>query len=314
MADKKLSGKRLSDDVMNFVFEERGISNEVSSIAEDIFSQITDSIKKKISQEEVTADDTIHFKDGFTYIDYGLRFSVEWDFYNVGNVADMTREMITFASANITKGIMRVSLNAIRFHYDSAYFKETIQHETMHFFENYMRGYVPYKKQDIYNKAYGLLKQTDIRLSDVQKYAAEIIYISTAYEQRAFANGAYRHIMSRCNGNGFDFRRAMMETKLYAWLKETERAVAFFSKYEGDEPEIIHELNEYSMDFSELMATAKGAMKNITRQLGRIVSKSMDDVEKECPMSGAINPEPNEARERRISEEWTRLNKKYFLC
>lgn len=35
--------------------------------------------------------------------------------------------------------IMRVSLSTIRLHYDSAYFKETIQHETMHFFENYMR-------------------------------------------------------------------------------------------------------------------------------------------------------------------------------
>lgn len=314
MVDKKPSGKRLSDAVMDFVFEERGISNEVSSIAENIFSRITESIKKKISQEEVTADDTIHFKDSFTYNDYGLRFSVEWDFYNVGNAADMTREMITFANANITKGIMRVSLNAIRLHYDSAYFKETIQHETTHFFENYMRGYVPYKKQDIYNKAYGILKQTDVKLSDIQKYAAEIIYISTAYEQRAFANGAYRHIMSRSISSGFDFRQAMMETKLYAWLKETERAVLFFSRYKGDEPEIIHELSEYSMDYPEFMATARGAMKNITRQLGRIVSKAMDDMEKECPMSGAINPETNEDRERRISEEWRRLNKKYFLC
>lgn len=313
MADKKLSGKRLSDDVMNFVFEERGISNEVLSIAEDVSSRITNDIQKRISQEGISPHSTVHFKDSFVFEEYGIRFSVEWDFYNAGSPAEMTREMITFASANITKGIMRISLNAIRFHYDSAYFKETIQHETMHFFENYMRGYVPYKKQDIYNKAYGILKQTGVKLSDIQKYAAEIIYISTAYEQRAFANGAYKHIMSRCNGRGFDFRRAMMETKLYAWLKETERAAAFFSKYKGDEPEITHVLSQYDMDFPEFMSTAKGAVKNITRQLGRVVSKAMDDCEKECPMDRAINPETNEERNRRISEEWRRLNEKYFL-
>lgn len=308
-----ISGKRLSDEVMDFVFEERGISNEVSSIAEDVSSRIANDIQERINQEGMSPYSSLHFKDGFVFEEYGIRFSVEWDFYNAGSPAEITREMITFASANITKGIIRVSLTAIRFHYDSAYFKETIQHEVMHFFENYMRGYVPYKKQDIYNKAYGLLKQTDVRLSDVQKYAAEIIYISTAYEQRAFANGAYRHIMSRCTGRGFDFRRAMMETKLYAWLKETERAVVFFSKYKGDEPEITHVLSEYDMDFPEFMSTAKGTIKNITRQLGRIVSKAMDDVEKECPMSGAINPETNEERNRRISEEWRKLNDKYFL-
>ena len=182
-----------------------------------------------------------------------------------------------------------------------------------HFFENYTRGYIPYKKQDIYGKAYGLLKQTGTKIPDIQKYAAEIIYISTAYEQRAFANGAYRHMMTRSKGGVCDFRRAMTETKLYAWLKETERAIKFFSTYKGDEPEITHVLSEYDMDFPEFMSTAKGAITNITRQLARIVSKAMNDAEKECPMSGAINPESNEARARRISEEWARLNQNYFL-
>ena len=128
-----ISGKHLSDEVMDFVFDERGISNEVSSIAEDVSSRITNDIQERINQEGMSPYSSVHFKDGFVFEEYGIRFSVEWHFYNAGSPAEITQEMITFASANITKGIIRVSLIAIRFHYDTAYFKETIQHEVMHY-------------------------------------------------------------------------------------------------------------------------------------------------------------------------------------
>lgn len=323
---------KLSDEIIEFLYEDRGVSDEVSSIAGVITSNILKEVTDVITQEKIKPDQKFEWKGTYLFSGYGIKINVRWAFYNVGDESQITDEMRTSASANISRQEMKVTLLSVRWNYNAASFKETIQHETMHFFENFKRGYAPYKEQERYNKAYEYLNQgdntdknkkkelseTDKTVLKIKKYIAEIIYISTEYEQRAFANGAYRYLMSYQEDSFTDFKTRMQNTKLFGWLKEVEQAIEFFNNYDGDPKLIDKELEEYGIDRIELMAIARGARKNILRQLGRVVSKAIDDAEtlNENEWHSAIYPETEEEIEekrRRRDKRWIMLNEKYFL-
>lgn len=313
---------RLTEGVVRFLYEDRGIAEEVTYIASAIYREIVSLIGTEIAKNKVGRDECFSTEGEFSFSEYGIRINVAWKYYNVGDESQITDEMRTFAEANITKGKMLVSLLSVGLEYNASSFKETIQHETMHFFENFKRGYAPYKGQGLYNKAYRILKRKSDdgekfpkKVIKIRNYIAKIIYISTAYEQRAFANGAYSYLMSCQDDASFGFRNAMKRTKLFAWLKEVEKIIEFFNEYDGDFKFIDKGLEPYGLNFVEFMTVAEGAKKNITRQLGRIVSKAIDDVEKlnENTYRGAIIIESEEEKKRRRTIRWTALNEKYFL-
>lgn len=318
--------KKLSDEIINFINEDRGVSDEVSQIAMVITSNIIKEISDAINQEDILPNQYFERKGDYLFSGYGIKINVQWSFYNVGDSSQITNEMRTSAVANISKHEMTVTLLSVNMRYDISSFKETIQHETMHFFENYKRGYAPYKEQGRYDKAYNYLKQnagdstnndvldeTSKTILKIRRYIAEIIYISTAYEQRAFANGAYSYLMLHQKDAAFKFSTAIQGTKLFDWLKEIEDAIKFLAEYNG-EPELLEsELEEYKIDRFELMSIAKGARKNLIRQMGRIISKAIDDTEKQYPSHSAIIPENAEEKSARLTKMWTMLNKKYFL-
>lgn len=315
---------KLSDEIIEFIYEDRGVSDEVSIIAGVITSNILKQVMVIIIQENILPDRSIKREGNYLFSGYGIKINVLWTFYNVGYESQITDEMRTSASAKISRQEMNVTLLSVRLEYNPASFRETIQHEAMHFFENFKRGYIPYKDQDKYNKAYGYLKQNNKiavdkadketkKILEYKNYIAKVIYISTAYEQRAFANGAYRYLMSHQEDAAFKFSTAMQGTKLFSWLKVVEKAIEFFNEYDGDLEPIDEELEDYGIDRIELMTIAIGARKNILRLIGRIVSKAMDDTEEQYPSHSAIIPESDEDKNRRLTEKWTRLNKKYFL-
>ena len=315
---------RLSDEIINFIYEDRGVSEEVSQITEVIFSNIIREITNIIIQERIEPNQYFKRKGNYLFSDYGIKINVRWTFYNVGDESQVTDEMKSFAEANISKQEMAITLFSIGLRYNPSSFKETIQHEVMHFFENFKRGYTPYKEREKYDIAYKYLSQnknvdtekmdeTAEKIFKYKEYIAKIIYISTTHEQGAFANGAYAYLMSHQEDASSKFGTAMQKTKLFAWLKEVEKAINFFNEYDGDLEPIDKELEKYKIDRAELMSIANGAKKNLQRQLGRIVSKAIDDTEKQYPTHRAIIPESDENKSRRLTEKWVRLNRKYFI-
>lgn len=323
---------RLINEVTQFIHEDRGVSEEASYIASAIYDKIMKSVKSRFTDEDFMKKDRFTADGNFIFSKYGIKINVIWNFYNVPDGYKITNDMLTSALANITRGEMKITLLSVNWSYNEASFRETIQHETMHFFENFKRGYVPYKDQNRYNKAYGYLKKgvnadknkkrklskTEKNILKIRKYIAEILYISTEYEQRAFANGAYRYLMSYRRDSFTGFRSRMQGTKLFGWLKEVEQAIEFFNNYDGDPKLIDKELEEYGIDRIELMTIARGARKNILRQLGRVVSKAIDDADalNENEWHCAIYPETDEEideKRRRRDKRWIMLNEKYFL-
>lgn len=316
----------LTKEIIDFLFEDRGVSDEVSQIAMIVTSNILKEISDVVIREKILPTQYFEWRGNYPFSGYGIKINVQWTFYNVGHNSQITSKMRTSAVANISRHEMTVTLLSVNMKYNASSFKETIQHEAMHFFENFKRGYVPYKEQRKYDKAYNYLKQNASidtnnekldkaakTVLEIKKYIAEIIYISTAYEQRAFANGAYSYLMQHQEDAAFKFSTAMQGTKLFSWLKVVEKAIEFFNEYNGDLKPIDEELEDYGIDRIELMTIAIGARKNILRLIGRIVSKAMDDTEEQYPSHSAIIPESDEDKNRRLTEKWTRLNKKYFL-
>lgn len=316
----------LTKEIIDFLFEDRGVSEEVSQIAMIVTNNILKEISDVIIQEKILPNQYFELKGNYPFSGYGIKINVQWTFYNVGDNSQITNKMRTSAVANISRHEMTVTLLSVNMKYNASSFKETIQHEAMHFFENYKRGYAPYKEQSKYDKAYNYLKQnasividngkldeTAKTILEIKKYIAEIIYISTAYEQRAFANGAYSYLMQHQEDASFKFSTAIQGTKLFDWLKEIEDAINFLTEYNG-KPELLEtELEEYKIDRFELMSIAKGARKNLIRLTGRIISKAMDDTEKQYPSHTVIIPENDEEKAARLTRMWTMLNKKYFL-
>ena len=264
----------LTKEIIDFLFEDRGVSDEVSQIAMIVTSNILKEISNVVIQEKILPSQYFEWKGNYPFSGYGIKINVQWTFYNVGDNSQITNKMRTSAVANISRHEMTVTLLSVNMKYNASSFKETIQHEAMHFFENYKRGYAPYKEQSKYDKAYNYLKQNaNININnekldevaktvlEIKKYIAEIIYISTAYEQRAFANGAYSYLMQHQEDGSFKFSTAIQGTKLFDWLKEIEDAIDFFTEYNG-KPELLEtELEEYKIDRFELMSIAKGARK-----------------------------------------------------
>lgn len=316
----------LTKEIIDFLFEDRGVSDEVSQIAMIVTSNILKEISDVVIREKILPTQYFEWRGNYPFSGYGIKINVQWTFYNVGHNSQIISKMRTSAVANISRHEMSVTLLSVNMKYNASSFKETIQHEAMHFFENFKRGYVPYKEQHKYNKAYNYLKQnasidTNNEKLDkaaktvlgIKKYIAEIIYISTAYEQRAFANGAYSYLMQHQEDASFKFSTAIRGTKLFGWLKEIENAIDFFTEYKGSPDLLGDELEEYKIDRFELMSIAKGARKNLIRLMGRIISKAIDDTEKQYPSHTAIIPENVEEKTARITKMWTMLNKKYFL-
>lgn len=102
----------LTKEIIDFLFEDRGVSDEVSQIAMIVTSNILKEISDVIIQEKILPNQYFEWKGTYPFSGYGIKINVRWTFYNVGDNSQITNKMRTSAVANISRHEMTVTGNS----------------------------------------------------------------------------------------------------------------------------------------------------------------------------------------------------------
>ena len=289
--------------------EERSISNEVTLMSTEIFYRIMG----KIQPYSISTDmgNQFEYKHGnFIYSKLNISFNVSWDFYNIGNETPRTSEMNQFASADLSKKAINITIVAINGRINSDSVIESIQHEISHFFEVSKRQGVPYKNMFQYKLAVTILQQEE-KFTEIMVAIAEVIYISNKFEQRAFGNGAYRYLMNHTDDYFHNFNNAIKKTKLYKYLTLIDNDIELLKDNSDAEYEITETLKRFEIPYEDFMDLAKSAREGLVRMCGRIKSKAIDDYESTHDIHRRFVRETKEGKVLR-EKYLMKLNDKYF--
>lgn len=300
---------KLIFEINEKINEEHSISNEVTLMSTEIFYRIMG----KIQPYSISTDmgKQLEYKHGnFKYSKLNISFDVSWDFYNVGNETPRTPEMNQFASADLSKKAINITIVAINGRINNDSVIESIQHEISHFFEVSKRQGVPYKNMFQYKLAVTILQQEE-KFTDIMVAIAEIIYISYKFEQRAFGNGAYRYLMNHTDDYPHNFNNAIQETKLYKYLCSLEKDIETLTITKDTEYEITETLKRFEITYKALMSSAHSAREGLARMCGRIKSKAIDDYESTHDIHRRFVREIKEGKVLR-EKYLMKLNDKYF--
>lgn len=300
---------KLLFEINEKIYEERSISNEVTLMSTEIFYRIMG----KIQPYSISTDmgNQFEYKHGnFKYSKLNISFNVSWDFYNVGDKTPRTPKMKQFASSDIGKRTISVTIVAVNGKINNESIWEPIQHEVSHFFETSKRKGVPYKNMFQYKLAVTILQQEE-KFTDIMVAIAEIIYIGYKFEQRAFGNGAYRYLMNHTDDYFHNFNNAIKKTKLYKYLTLIDNDIELLKDNSDAEYEITETLKRFEIPYEDFMDLAKSAREGLVRMCGRIKSKAIDDYEQVHDIHKQLIRETEERRKAR-TDYLVELNKKYF--
>ena len=300
---------KLLFEINEKMYEERSISNEVTLMSTEIFYRIMG----KIQPYSISTDmgNQFEYKHGnFIYSKLNISFNVSWDFYNVGDKTPRTPKMKQFASSDIGKRTISVTIVAVNGKINNDSIWESIQHEVSHFFETSKRKGVPYKNMFQYKLAVTILQQEE-KFTDIMVAIAEIIYISNKFEQRAFGNGAYRYLMNHTDDYFHNFNNAIKKTKLYKYLTLIDNDIELLKDNSDAEYEITETLKRFEIPYEDFMDLAKSAREGLVRMCGRIKSKAIDDYERTHNIHSSYIRESKEGKELR-EKYLMKLNDKYF--
>lgn len=289
--------------------EERSISNEVTLMSTEVFYRIMHEIQP-LSLSTGMGEKYVYKHGNFVYSKLNISFNVSWNFYNIGNKTPRTPEMNQFASADLSKKSINITIVAINGRINNDSIIESIQHEISHFFEVSKRQGAPYKNMFQYKLAVTILQQEE-KFTEIMVAIAEIIYISYRFEQRAFGNGAYRYLMSHTDDYPHNFNNAIQKTKLYKYLCSLNKDIKTLTITKETEYEIRETLKRFEISYKALMSSAHSARDGLIRMCGRIKSKAIDDYERTHDIHSSYIRKSKEEKELR-EKYLMKLNDKYF--
>lgn len=289
--------------------EDRSISNEVTLMSTEVFYRIMSIVQPSSSSTEMLKRYE-HKYGEFEYSKLNISFNVSWDFYNIGNETPRTPEMKQFASADLSKKAISITIVAINGRINNDSVIESIQHEISHFFEVSKRQGVPYKNMFQYKLAVTILQQEE-KFTEIMVAIAEVIYISYKFEQRAFGNGAYRYLMNHTDDYFHNFNNAIKKTKLYQYLTLIDDDIELLKDNSDAEYEITETFKRFEIPYEDFMDLAKSAREGLVRMCGRIKSKAIDDYERTHNIHSSYIRETKEGKELR-EKYLMKLNDKYF--
>lgn len=269
------------NDVLN---EERSIASQVTDLSIEIFYSIVDNIKT--IREETPISDGLYYKTGkiqdFTLLDKTIH--IQWQYFNFNDKETLQSfnnplPLSNFRKLNDNECLLQIVIVAVNNHFEQQRFMETIQHELSHCWES-INSNTNFKGLKIYNVAKQLMNDNN----QYKQYIGNILYLSKKWEQRAFANGLYSYLMNCQQPELWQIN--IRKTQLYNALIYLKNAV--------NELTLIHEplqhpflrttllflRNHYGLQFDDLIKIGNKTIKNITRIIGRTLSKVQDDYNK----------------------------------
>lgn len=294
------------NDIDRMIIEERGIAFEVTEIVNSIGKEIENNINQTSSLPYNI--NGITFKKGQNTINkFNIDISVWWNYYSYSSEDLMKlyppKKINSFNKTLKTVYLTIVAINGIINRQDMY---ESLQHEIQHLFEIEKRGKT-YNDTDLYQFATKILAQP---LTEYETILANIIYLSRKYEQNAYINGLYQFLIKA--ENLMDLDNLLMDSRIFKGLMVLKTYVKKLESIDKNHPLVKSALNRYNTFFhnpyKEILKLGTNAIDEITRKIGRTISKVKDDVKDNRFFNEEIVYKINELN----YPDYNKINKKFF--
>lgn len=247
--------------IHELIIEERGINSKVRIAVMEALMAVKENIDKFANGETVNAkiklDDriiNIYFdrKDNVGQSGYALYFN---------NTLD------PFMQCYIPFSDGKINMPEVA---------DTIQHEINHILQQHKS-----QKQYGRNVNYAMAATNMYDIDDAKRVVARVIYLSRDYEQDSIVNGLYAYIM-QCLSDGICIEKE--KTDAYVQLSNLYYADEFVSKPENRNSlkVAMAEYPEMELTIHKLKYLIRYAKNQMSRKIGRILSKCQKDSVKIC--------------------------------
>ena len=275
--------------VNQIVAEERGISMEVSNIA--------NAIAKRIVSIANSVDSKTNVSTGKKYREGTFRYDTLWDVginvnWRITYYDTMRGDVIPKTKSSFTPYTKTAFIDAIAVNgtIDLPAMKESIQHEIFHAFEMHKT-----KDRNLpnvyYVRALNRLRELDENKDPILYGINAVIYLSFESEQKAFYNGAYKELINS-GDNLFDFDNAIKKTKFFQWYAYIEYLYPRFKALQGEVlSKALNELEHYNLQWNEFIEITAELIESLKMKTGRLKAKVIDDEMLRHPSFG--EPTPN---------------------
>lgn len=299
--------------------------NESFTIASDVSRMCMtagNQIIRDIAETEPTLDDEGKKirKGTYRYQDAFISFDIDWT-VRYTTSADKSLEGYSMGGIKVDKRLITITIFAVNGTINEASLYETLQHEIFHLFEREKMQH-DYLDREAYNHAYSIIRNREPDDNSVETMANRIIYISFAFEQRAFTNGAYQVLMTgEVDDYEEKFRSLIKKTKIYKWLVACRNYRQQISSLSENDKELSESLAEYGLTKRDILERADITIDSMERFIGRVRAKAMIDYRKLHNINEYIDVDPFPMTitkgefKRKINEaieEKTRIYKKYL--
>lgn len=270
--------------------------NESLTIASDVSRMCMtagNQIIRDIAEIEPTLDDEGKKirKGTYRYQDAFISFDIDWT-VRYTTSADKSLEGYSMGGIKVDKRLITITIFAVNGTINEASLYETLQHEIFHLFEREKMQH-DYLDREAYNHAYSIIRNREPDDNSVETMANRIIYISFAFEQRAFTNGAYQVLMTgEVDDYEEKFRSLIKKTKIYKWLVACRNYRQQISSLSENDKELSESLAEYGLTKRDILERADIAIDSMERFIGRVRAKAVIDYRKLHNINEYIDVDP----------------------
>ena len=266
-------------EIKNSLYEEMGISKEVTNISNDILSSIIKD-SKTIPYNDIKKHNFIYEYNGNKiYVDYTLYYVLDEDSINTVIKHD---NINTFGESDRkSKNIYYLKTTVFYQRDINKYvdYNGTIQHEFEHIYQMIKSGKHLLSNvitKDIYTTADYLRHKSDI----ISKLIGYTIYYNNRFEQDAFANGLYKKIMDNPTSNPYDI---LQQDVTYKNVLTIKKYILENNTYQTTIDTVVQK--QFNKTYKWFHKIAENMVKTYIRKMSRTLLKAQND-KKTSPLDG----------------------------
>ena len=258
--------------------EAMSIADSVTVVATDIGRNLMDDMSRV--QGGLCFEGGIEKTGSFMYNKNGLSVMIKWVCYNYYTLPLGTATLQYTGETSIDENYMKFEVISYNGKLDYKEFYDTIQHEVTHYYEQKVWGRRFVKGDKNYETA--LTNSNSPNSDDVDKDVALIIYAKSYFEQSAYLNGAYQHMMNSDDYSS-KFENSMKETALYKLYEKVKFARAKINNYvkiynkRNFKKRFLDDKGYEGIETYDLLRMAKRAENGLLYALGRARIKAIND-------------------------------------
>lgn len=267
--------KDLLTEIKNSLYEELGISKEVTRVSNDIISQIIKDSKKLPISKVKTNTINYQYNNNLIEVEYVLYYVIDEEDFNE------TRQYITAGESNkINTQKYYLKTNIVYRKDINQYidYNGMTQHEFEHIYQMIRSGNDLLKDTsiDMYGTALSLMKDDDV----IKKLVGYVVYYNNKFEKDAFVNAIYKQIM---DNNENTPTQTLKNTITYQNILTIKTHLIEYQGYKNKIETIVK--TNFNKSYKWFYKMTCNVVKTYISKMGKILMKAYKD-KNNMPLDG----------------------------